>query len=547
MKRLAIPVAILILLVAFLLFFEIPRGKKQASEQRLIPGFHSASLRQFEISSPETNAKLVKDTLGVWRIKEPIETRADSVTVARILTVLDTTKIEETIDATTRPEEFGLDEQSRISFIHRKDTLFVGRNNPTGRLCYVRRSGGENVLLVPAVIRRTLNKTLYELRDKSVFRFDPKDAVQLEISRATDTVRIQKSPDGIWRLVEPENFVCEKAQVMLILNAIAHMRAESFVCEKADSIEKYGLLRPDVKAVVRLENEEEKIFLISSKQSETKRNYAENPEMGKIITVSPIVFKRLSVEPDQLRIKTLLTLSNVDSIKIEGKDTLLLKNRFGKFSIEGQTRTNQDVVQSMIREFTSIRADSLLRNVRCKRTGRRIIFFSGKDSEHFLLCGRRGEYVLIAKGEDKILYLMPGSMADWFDKSANDFLDRHFLTFDKGDINKVTLRVNDTTFQVVKKKETWQLISPCKRKLDDERVRHLVDYASDLTWKQLLPDTADIGQTNITVKIASKSGKEIVIQFTGSVASSAIFEGKKYSIDYYKIGRLRSWFEEEIR
>jgi len=547
MKRFAIPIVILVSLTAFLFFFEIPRGKKQALEQHLIPELCLTEVNQFEISSREVNAKLVKDTLGIWWIKDPIETRADSATITRILTALDTARIEEVIEATDRPTKFGLDEQNRITFVHQKDTLLVGRSNPTGRLCYVKSSRKENLLLVPDVVRRSLTKTLYDLRDKSVFHFDPKDAVKLEIARPSDTIRAEKSPDGTWRVVEPENFICEKAQVMLILNAIAHMKAKSFVRETADSLGRYGLLKPDVKAVVRLKDGEERTFLISSKQSEAKYNYAENPEMGKIITVSPIVFKRLTVEPDQLRIKTLLTLSDIDSIRIEGKHTLLIRNRFGRFSIEGQARTDQGIVQSMIRKFTNIKADSLLRNVRCERTGKRISFFSGKESEHFLLCGKRGNHILIKKKNEKILYLMPASMADWFDKSADDFLDKRFLTFDKEEISKVTLLVNDTTFEAVKGEKGWQLTLPRKKKLKDDSVRHLVDYVGELSWNELLPDTTEIGEISIIAQIASKSGEEITIQFTGAATSSAIFEGKKYSVDYYKIGRVRSWFEEEIR
>ena len=138
-------------------------------------------------------------------------------------------------------------------------------------------------------------------------------------------------------------------------------------------------------------------------------------------------------------------------------------------------------------------------------------------------------------------------MADWFDKSADDFLDKRFLTFDKEEISKVTLLVNDTTFEAVKGEKGWQLTLPRKKKLKDDSVRHLVDYVGELSWNELLPDTTEIGEISIIAQIASKSGEEITIQFTGAATSSAIFEGKKYSVDYYKIGRVRSWFEEEIR
>ncbi|MCL6556773.1 MAG: 50S ribosome-binding GTPase, partial [Burkholderiales bacterium] len=150
------------------------------------------------------------------------------------------------------------------------------------------------VLLVTQRLRSAAEKSLYDLRDKTVLDFSPDEVTAITFTnegRRVRLVRESKAEEGAqpgWRLVEPFRARADRGLVERMFNLISYLRAEEFVSERPERLQQYGLA--PAWGSVRFEfpggRSETLLFGQQMEVGATTRYFARRPEGGPIFTIN---------------------------------------------------------------------------------------------------------------------------------------------------------------------------------------------------------------------------------------------------------------------
>lgn len=177
---------------------------------------------------------------GRWYLVQPIQSRANGAEIDKLVTVLESLEILETISAADRRQrelslgDFEL-EYPRVTFqlvgADRDWSLAVGRTSPLGDSVYVRVGGADDVQAIGTNLLEVIPNNLIALRDRTVLSGSPSDVVRLDVEREGGSfLRIVES-DGRWSIQEPIQARADTASVEKILDELFSIQILEFVRE----------------------------------------------------------------------------------------------------------------------------------------------------------------------------------------------------------------------------------------------------------------------------------------------------------------------------
>lgn len=216
---------------AFYYFVVLPR----ATHQRLIDEISqkyfrsdTSSLEFIRIRNSNGTFDLAKKAEG-WALVAPRSMDADAETVRDILGLIQTGKILKILSTdTSRLAEFGLDRPAVVlsfGFSGKIDEIAFGNENPARTGAYAYAKGVRAVFLVDSKILKQLSVGLFDLRDKTVFHFDPEDIVSIAITSSKGVIDMKKESRQ-WRMIKPLMEKASPAAVKSFLDGLAGQRAE---------------------------------------------------------------------------------------------------------------------------------------------------------------------------------------------------------------------------------------------------------------------------------------------------------------------------------
>ncbi len=181
----------------------------------------------------------------LWSLVEPLETTADGFAVEAILGQLRTGKIKREVEAKPSEEErvrFGLKPPrftvtanahlpdragggKDVSARTRSVTLLGGVENSFDGSVYLQREGDPKVYAAEGVIRQTLEKGTFDLRDKELFAFEDKAIRRLTVKAGSRGYSLERNGESGWKLpTEP----ADSATVTGMLSTLKGQRALAF-------------------------------------------------------------------------------------------------------------------------------------------------------------------------------------------------------------------------------------------------------------------------------------------------------------------------------
>ena len=294
---------------AYLYFFELKKDPAGKGE-KLLP-FKEEEVDSLILSYPDQEIRIKKESSGKWKITHPLEAAADESTVSDVLSALAATDIERTIEKKPSAEDlqaFGLDNPKvKVSIaLHKAKTLpavLVGAKTPVGNSSYVQRQSDPAVLLTHGSLPASLEKTLYDFRDKKIIEFKEQTVKRIALKgEKGDFVVIRKEPD--WFLDQPKPYRADQAEVNAVLSTLRNMRAQDFVEEMPRDLKPYGLDKPRLRVGVSLgEKEGEREILFGDKRENKGEVYLVLDSKATVYTVSERIFQELNKDLNTLRDK----------------------------------------------------------------------------------------------------------------------------------------------------------------------------------------------------------------------------------------------------
>lgn len=221
-----------------------------AAERKVLPSVNTADVKRIVVT-PATGDRLaferVEGKPSDWRIVEPVRAPADTFKVDDL--------VREVTGLTSRgqvePGDKGVDQpQYTVELTHGADakttTIKVGDRSPVGDMLYVRVGDEKQADVVSASVVDQLEKQAADYRKARLLDVTNDKINSLAIAQGAKTLRLQKSGDDKWRIVEPIEMPGDETQVSALLSAVTGLDAVKFVAEDAGGAAGYGLAKPSM-------------------------------------------------------------------------------------------------------------------------------------------------------------------------------------------------------------------------------------------------------------------------------------------------------------
>jgi len=233
----------------------------EAEARELFPELDEGSLRSIALETTDGQSAQLARQDGVWRLREPLDFPVDRTAVDGVVAALVETRSASVIEAPQDPDVYGLGDGATVVHFGTEDaqfTLRVGDNTPVGGNTYAARDGDEAVYAIPSFRASALRRSLVDLREKRVLRFDRAAIARIELSWPGDSVTLERNDrppeedDGSaetagWRLIAPLEDAADDVTVDALLSDLAFLRAEDFM-DAPPSDAEVGLDRPAFEA-----------------------------------------------------------------------------------------------------------------------------------------------------------------------------------------------------------------------------------------------------------------------------------------------------------
>ncbi|MCH2170011.1 DUF4340 domain-containing protein [Myxococcota bacterium] len=310
---------------AFVYFYEI-RGEPERlrvaeSSRRILPGFQASNVGGIELMTNDGVSVEIARAEGPdgsrWEFTRPLSAAADPFVVESLASGLERMLSERILEDPQPPDVYGLGESAhpvRVEFVDGAEevALRIGAGAPVGEHTYVSTEGSDDVHLVNSFAVNAFDKSLYDLREKRIFFFDPEEIDSVELNWGGTRARLQREGAG-WVMVQPLRATADSNTVDEVLSRLSRLRAESFLDEPSVR-QAEGLATPDLS--VRLAGEGQAPIELTVGPATGGVRLARGPEAS-FSEVSPEALDGFPAGPNQLRVLGLTSFDPEAATQLE--------------------------------------------------------------------------------------------------------------------------------------------------------------------------------------------------------------------------------------
>ena len=497
------------------------------------------------ISRGQEVIKLTKDAGQGWMLTEPVQAKADQPTVDEVLDGLVEGKREKVIaEQAADLADFGLKEPSLVVAATVKDVatptvLQIGARTPTMGGYYAREGEQSKVLMVPTSLFSKFDKTVLNLRDKTVLALDQNQVKRLEAHHGEQLIAVESEGDKGWKLVAPLEAKADKSKVHDLISAINGAKVKDFLEEAPQDLAKYGLNPPRWRLTFFIgDDRAEKTLLLGDEDTAKGGVNAKRGAMDAVFLVETKLLEKLPKEAADWRDRALMAFKRdeVERVEIRDGDSIVQMacvENCGKIPDDRwqlkqplETRADAVKVRTLLRNLEELKAKTFitesttdLRPYGLDHPAAQIqIWLKEKATPLTLLLGgedadKSGRYLKFP--ERPAVYII--EQKDYGDivKTAPELRDLKLLAFKARDVRKLEITQPDGSVVLEGEGETWNQVKPAKSKVEGYKVRSLVWKLEDLEFKEewpataVAPDTHGLEQPAATLTLWGQGGKKL--------------------------------------
>ncbi|MGE0171521.1 MAG: DUF4340 domain-containing protein [Oligoflexales bacterium] len=182
--------------------------------------------------TPPENVTLKKQD-NTWFITSPVDAKADQTAVNNLIDNIATFQFEKEITADkAKHGEFGLaNPTTTVTFVAagKKHSVYVGDKPSVGYSVYLRVDEDPKVYLGSQVLATATEKTLRDLREKSLAQIDQDSVTKVTLDNAVakEVIALEKK-DGTWNMTQPSSLEADASQVTGLLSGLTGENVETF-------------------------------------------------------------------------------------------------------------------------------------------------------------------------------------------------------------------------------------------------------------------------------------------------------------------------------
>lgn len=499
----------LLALAGFYYYAEVKGGWPTKKEGTRLFDLTAETVQALRITGGETVLDAVRGE-GGWRLTAPVQDRADSARVDRLLQDLLRATVERTYEVPEQDaKEYGLATPVYTLALTLKEKaepvlLELGDLAPSGLHAYARRPGEGKVLLVPSSVRSQAETRAADLRDKTVLAVERDKVQRITIARGTATATLER--DGkTWRLTGAVRGRADPNRVEDLLRELTGRGIKEFGAETPGDLRAYGLAPPTSRIALTTDEKAPPQTLLLGRADKSRGGvYARRGEGSPVLLLEERVAKAVPERFLDLRDKTLLVFSRdqVEALTLASpKGEVELERTGGKWEIVKPERLPADPkeVDRLLSDLTFARAQEFLADpgADVKRFGlippalTVTLKEQGKEPVRLLL-GRpeKGRATAAVEPERSVVKVEARLFTD-LAKGVFDLRDRRLLPFETSEVGSLKLTGGDATLILEQRDRRWRFRSPDGGEPKTLRVLEMLDALRDLKWTAVAAERAD--------------------------------------------------------
>lgn len=267
-----------------------PSTDSGTGQERVFKTANGDTIDEITVKGESGDVTTIKKDDKTWKVTAPVAASAsasDASNLASALAGIEVMRILE--ENPTNLGEYGL-EKPRIQIDFKgKDQpeghLYLGDKTPTGAALYARRNDEKAVFLIAAFNESTLNRTTFDLRDKTLLSV-ARDKIQtIEIVNAGTPVLLRKG-EKEWRVAAPVDARADYSSSEAIVGRLESAQMKSIVADNvaATDLKQYGLDKPAVRVTVNFAGSPATVLEIGA-ESGPDAVYARDAAKSMVVTV----------------------------------------------------------------------------------------------------------------------------------------------------------------------------------------------------------------------------------------------------------------------
>lgn len=369
-KTTLILLGVLVLLLALVLLFDSRGEKKEAAKERenTLISLTAADVRKVSLVRDGETLTFERDEAGPWRLTAPLQAAADEYEVNSLVDSLTSLRIERVVEKEAADlAAYEIPKMEVSLWVKDKEApvkLLVGMENPLDKSLFAKREDDPRLVLLASSLKATLEKKVFDFRDKSVFKFTAADVQSVEVRGKDVAWRAGREGTG-WFLREPVAALAAKSKVDSLLDSLSGIRAKAFVAESKtpDSLQEFGLDKPEYEVTLSLPASNQEIVFALAKKGETP--YATTSLSTKIVSFEGTLFEDLGRKADEMREKKVADFYSWDakrvSVKRDGVEIAAAKEKVGEedkwlVDVAAKTEADRTKVEDFVRKIEGLEA-----------------------------------------------------------------------------------------------------------------------------------------------------------------------------------------------
>jgi Domain of unknown function (DUF4340) len=327
MRGLRSTIALLVVLIglgAYIYFvtWKTTSETSTSKQEKVFAGVAADKIEEMKVKSDKGDLTALKKENGNWQLVSPIGTRADESEASGIAHALGQLEIVRVIDENpTDLKDYGLTTpRIEIEFKAAGDKdyrrLFIGEKSPTGSDLFAKRNDDKRVFLVAAYQETTLNRSTFELREKTLLKFEREKVDGIDLNAGSQAVQLTKDNTD-WKITRPLQVRADYGAVEGLIGRLQTAAMKSIVADKATPAElkKYGLDKPAASVDVKIGSA--KATLLLGSKAEDNTVYARDAAKEMVVTIDSMLADELKKGADEYRRKDIFEFRPYNASRVE--------------------------------------------------------------------------------------------------------------------------------------------------------------------------------------------------------------------------------------
>src|SRR3954466_6090305 len=305
---------------------KMPEGGAPAADakkqEKVFATVQADKIDEVKVSTAAGDTTTLKKDGTAWKITQPAEMAASESEVSQLTSALGQAEIVRVIDENpTNLNDYGLSNpRVEVDFKAAGDKdyrkLYIGDKTPTGGDFFAKRNDDKKVFLIASTNDTSFNRTTFDLRDKTLIKFEREKVDGIEIAAGGKTLAIAKA-GGEWKMSKPVQTSADFGSVEGLVGRLQTGQMKSIAADNATpaDLKKYGLDKPE--ATVNLSLGSARATLLFGGKAADNTVYARDASKPSVVTVESALLDDMKKSADEYRRKDLFEFRPFNATHIE--------------------------------------------------------------------------------------------------------------------------------------------------------------------------------------------------------------------------------------